>query len=90
MRVIKAIPRIPRVSAKIAGVAVLAFGLVLLVVDEELPEPVPAGAVGVKVACALERQDVAAAAAAEEAGGLETKVAFPPKLHEVGLRLVIS
>jgi hypothetical protein len=90
MRAINPTPRIPRVSTKLIWVAVLGFELEVLV-EDEAAEPEAAGAVGVNVACALERQEVAAAAAtADEAGGLGTIVAFPLKSQDAGLRLVIS
>lgn len=50
-------------------------------VEEEVPE-LPAGAVGTNVACALERQELAAAPTVEGAGGLGTTVAFPAKLQD--------
>lgn len=51
-------------------------------VEEEVPGLEPAGEEGVKVACALERQELAAADTVEEGGGLATKVAFPEKLQD--------
>ncbi len=60
--------------------------------DPLLPEPdEPLGALGVKVAEGLARQDVAAAfAPLTFEGAFAFTVAFPPKSHEVAARSVIS
>jgi len=84
--VINPSPRIPCVSPKTTTLPTAA----LLdcepdepeVEDAVEPEPEPAGAVGVKVACALDRQEVAAGPTADEGGGLETTVALPEKSQD--------
>jgi hypothetical protein len=60
--------------------------------DEELAGVAldPAGALGVNVAAALERHDVAAADMAAGAGAFGTTVAFPAKLQDWALRFVAS